>query len=264
MDYLSLFSGAGGGDLAMQHLLGFRCRGYVENEPYCQEVIKARIEDGFLHAAPIFGDIREFNREYADCYQGMVDLITGGFPCQPFSVAGKQLGADDQRNMWPATLESLRLVRPRLAFLENVPGLLATGYFGRILGNLAESGFDARWKVVSAAEVGAPHKRDRLWIMSNLRIERRQQITESSPCNESEDEGWAISYALFVGTQISPPGGHSAIKMPECNGWWSVEPELGRVAHGVARRVDRLRAIGNGQVPIVAATAWDILSGGIR
>jgi len=175
MNYLSLFTGAGGGDLGMQHLLGFRCRGYVEYEPYCQEVIKARIKDGLLDSAPIFGDIRAFNAEgYAGAYQGMVDLITGGFPCQPFSVAGKQLGADDPRNMWPATLEAIRIIRPRYAFLENVPGLLVSGYFHRIIGDLAESGLDARWKVISAAEVGAPHKRDRVWILAHS-IDRGSQ-----------------------------------------------------------------------------------------
>ena len=103
MRYLSLFSGAGGGDLAMQHLLGFRCVGYVEYENFCQRLLKQRIADGLLDTAPIFSDIRDFNREgYAESYQEMVDLITGGFPCQPFSVAGKQRGHGDERNMWPA------------------------------------------------------------------------------------------------------------------------------------------------------------------
>lgn len=184
MRYLSLFSGAGGGDLAMQHLLGFRCVGYVEYENYCQEVLKQRIADGLLDAAPIFGDIRAFNSEgYAEAYQGMVDLITGGFPCQPFSVAGKQRGHEDERNMWPATLECIRIVRPRYAFLENVPGLLgASGdpgewdmeeaptdnirYFGTILSGLSEARYDARWITLGADDVGANHRRKRVWIVA--------------------------------------------------------------------------------------------------
>jgi DNA (cytosine-5)-methyltransferase 1 len=167
MDYLSLFSGAMGGDLGMQHLLGWRCLGYVEIDEYCQKLIRQRQEDGFIDRAPIFGDIREFISEgFAESYQGLVDCITGGFPCQPFSVAGKQLGEQDERNMWPATIDCIRIIRPRFAYLENVPGLLASGYFGTITADLVESGYGIRWRILSAAEVGAPHKRDRLWIMA--------------------------------------------------------------------------------------------------
>lgn len=169
----------------MQHLLGFRCVGYVEYEPFCQKLIKQRIADGLLDAAPIFGDIRQFNSEgYAAAYTGMVDLITGGFPCQPFSVAGKQRGHEDERNMWPATLECIRIVRPRYAFLENVPGLLgASGdpgewdmeeaptdnirYFGTILSGLSEARYDARWITLGADDVGANHRRKRVWIVAD-------------------------------------------------------------------------------------------------
>lgn len=169
MRHLSLFTGAGGGELAAQHLLGWTTIGYVENEPYCQEVLKARIRDGLLHAAPIFGDVRDFIKEgFAEAYQGMVDVVSAGFPCQPFSSAGKRLGADDPRNMWPATLEAIRLVRPRFVFLENVPPLLGGhGYFGIILREMAQSGYDARWLCLSAARLGAPHKRERLWIVAH-------------------------------------------------------------------------------------------------
>ena len=134
-------------------LLGWTHCGYVEYNDYCQRVIRARIDDGILDDAPIFGDIRTFISDgYADSYQGMVDVVTGGFPCQPFSVAGKQQGADDSRNMWPETLAVLRIIRPRFAFLENVPGLLAHPYARRIFGDLAESGYDCRWRVLSAVE----------------------------------------------------------------------------------------------------------------
>ena len=180
MNYLSLFSGVGGGDLAFQHLIKpkWRCVGYVEFEKYCQDVIRQRQEDGLLDCAPIFGDIREFNREYAKEYTGMVDLITGGFPCQPFSVAGKQAGEDDARNMWPATIETIRIVRPKFAFLENVPGLLSSksgldeitgrpiSYCATIFRDLAEAGYDARWTVMGADDVGARHRRKRLWILA--------------------------------------------------------------------------------------------------
>jgi DNA (cytosine-5)-methyltransferase 1 len=164
---LSLFSGAGGGLLGT-HLLGWRPIGYVEFNDYCQRVIRQRILDGILPNAPIFGDIRTFiSSGSAELYRGVTDIITGGFPCQPFSVAGKQAGADDPRNMWPATIECLRIIRPKYALLENVAGLVTSGYFGTILGDLAESGFNCRWRILSAAEMGAPHKRDRLWIVAN-------------------------------------------------------------------------------------------------
>ena len=186
MRYLSLFSGAGGGDLAMQHLLGFRCVGYVEYEDYCQRVIRQRIEDGLLDPAPIFGDIRAFNSEgYAESYQGMVDLITGGFPCQPFSVAGKQRGHQDERNMWPETIECIRIVRPRYAFLENVPGLLSASgdpgewdmdetpadnfrYFGTILRDISNAGYWFRYRPLGTRHLFGKRglRRDRIWILA--------------------------------------------------------------------------------------------------
>jgi len=168
MKELSLFSGAGGGLLGTHHLLGWQTIGYVEYENYCQKVIRQRITDGLLDAAPIFGDIRTFISDgYAKAYQGLVDVVTGGFPCQPFSVAGKRRGEDDSRNMWPFTRDTIRIVKPRWAFLENVPGLISSGYFGTVISDLAEIGYNARWTVLGAKDVGAPHKRDRLWIVAN-------------------------------------------------------------------------------------------------
>lgn len=164
---LSLFTGAGGGLLGTL-LLGWRPIGYVEYDNYCQRVIAQRIADGIIPNAPIFGDVREFIQSGAAAeYRGFADVVTGGFPCQPFSVAGRQRGADDPRNMWPATAECVRLIRPRFCFFENVPGLLNSGYFGTIVADLAACGYGVRWRVLSAAELGAPHKRDRLWILAH-------------------------------------------------------------------------------------------------
>ena len=175
MTELSLFTGAGGGLLGTK-LLKWRTLGYVEYEDYCQRVIAQRIKDGLLDDAPIFGDIRAFNDSgHAASYQGMVDVITAGFPCPAFSVAGKRKADADERNMWPETIRTIRIIRPRFCLLENVSGLLSVRgtdgrpYFGRVLGDLAESGYDARWRVLSAAECGAPHKRDRLWIVAHAR-----------------------------------------------------------------------------------------------
>lgn len=162
---LSLFSGAGGGLLATKWLLGWRTVCYVEKEPYCQAVLEARIRDGLLDDAPIWDDVRTFDGRP---WRGKVDCVSGGFPCQPFSYAGRMLADMDPRNCWPDTLRIVRQIRPGWVFLENVPGLLSArhGYFGRVLGGLAELGFDARWGVLSAAGSGAPHIRKRLWVVA--------------------------------------------------------------------------------------------------
>jgi DNA (cytosine-5)-methyltransferase 1 len=279
MRELSLFSGAGGGLLGT-HLLGWRPVGYVEWNDYCQRVIAARIRDGILPNAPIFGDVNTFNSEgYAAAYTGMVDVVTGGFPCQPFSLAGKRQGSTDERNGWPATMECLRIVRPRYALLENVPGILSSGYFGTILGDLAESGFDCRWRVLSATEMGAPHKRDRLWIVAHARSsrcsrpnpvqsDRDKQRHDSTP----EQSGFAKSCITIADREDAANANQSRLAIrngstgkrgtrPTIDGcsWWAVEPALGRVANGVAARVDRLTALGNGQVPAVVRAAWMLM-----
>ncbi len=172
MNELSLFTGAGGGLLG-SHLLDWRTVGYVEFNEYRQRVLAQRISEGHLDQAPIFSDVRAFISEgYADAYKGLVDVVTAGFPCSPFSVAGRQLGEDDPRNMWPSTIEVIRRVRPRWALLENVPGLLANAYIQQIFGNLAEAGYDASWDCLSAADVGAAHLRKRLWIVAHPESQR--------------------------------------------------------------------------------------------
>lgn len=177
MRELALFAGAGGGLLGTR-LLGWRTIGYVEKDPYCQAAIQARIRDRVLDPAPIFGDVRLFLESgAARCYRGFVDVVSAGFPCQPFSVAGKKLAHNDERNLWPETADVLRVIRPRLAFLENVAGLLASRYFGRVLGDLAEIGYRVEWDCVPASAVGAPHQRDRLWIAASLPVSDTERDT---------------------------------------------------------------------------------------
>ena len=271
MRELSLFTGAGGGVLGSK-LLGWETIGYVEWDTYCQKVIAARIADGHLPAAPIFGDVREFVLSGAAAeYRGIADVVSGGFPCQPFSVAGKRNGANDHRNMWPATIATIRAVQPRYAFLENVPGLIASGYFGTILGDLAESGYDARWRVLSAAELGAPHLRKRLWLAAHAqsaRNDRRAEGHEGGEWRRQSSHGHMEANPanpFSVGLEGEQQTGAEARATDRSSdgrnpGWWEVEPNVGRVADGVASRVDRLRAIGNGQVPAVAAAAWRLLT----
>ncbi len=161
-----MFAGAGGGLLGTKYFLGWETIGYVEIDEYCCEVLQERISNGLLDPAPIFRDIRDFiGYGFAKEYRGITDVITAGFPCQPFSVAGKAKGQEDERNLWPETIECIRIIRPRYALLENVPGLLADEYIRRIYGDLAEAGYDARWCVLGADDVGAPHRRKRWWLI---------------------------------------------------------------------------------------------------
>ena len=264
MKELSLFSGAGGGVLGTQ-LLGWETIGYVEYNEYCQRVIRQRIEDGCLDNAPIFSDVNAFISEgYADAYKGMVGVISAGFPCQPFSVAGKKAAKDDPRNCWPQTLDIIRRVRPRYCLLENVGGLLSRKhrYFETILKDLAESGYDARWKVISAAEVGAPHKRDRLWIVgySNSSRELQSEGRKQGEWRRSSHTGEEVSNTSserLEGRKLSSREGEAyATTGSTC--WWDTEPRVGRVANGMAHRVDRLKALGNGQVPAVVAAAFKV------
>lgn len=241
MNELSLFTGIGGGLLGTK-LLGWRSIGYVEINEYCRRVLEQRIKDGILDDAPIFGDIQEFNRTYAGEFKGMVDVITAGFPCQPFSVAGKRQGADDERNMWPATIECIRKIRPRYTLLENVPGLLTSGYFGTILRDLAESGYDCRWRCLSAAEVGAPHLRDRLWIMAYFNNQGLSEFKSSG----KKQQG-----------RIRPD------RVSVCHDWGTSNPSqtfIRRGLPGIPKRIQRIKAIGNAQVPAVVKTVWELLN----
>lgn len=263
MRELSLFSGAGGGVLGSK-LLGHRIIGYVEFDAYCQEILKQRIADGILDAAPIFGDIRKFISEgYAADYKGMVDIITAGFPCQPFSVAGKRGGENDARNMWPETLEVIRRVKPKFVFLENVPGLKSNPYFRKILRQISESRYDAKWTCLGADDIGANHRRKRLWILAYAQSRESRKPTKwkrrENFSGGSEEKYLAEPSSIYVERfKDGQEEGKS-----RRSSWWSVEPRVGRVVTGFPSRVDRLKALGNAQVPIQMAYAFSILSKGV-
>lgn len=287
MRELSLFTGAGGGLLGTK-LLGWTHVGYVEWNEYCQRVIAQRIADGYLDRAPIFTDVREFAQSgAADQYRGIADVVSAGFPCQPFSVAGKQAGADDERNMWPATVEVIRRVQPRSVLLENVPGLISCGYLGTVLADLAALGFVGRWGVLGACDAGAPHKRDRLWIVAHsmrdgCEADNRRGLVSNgdgfgsgAECGREFKQSRAdgpSDVADADGTQREgmrgPIGVHAEHADPYGAGvrWWRTDPAdvpgsgVGRVADRMAARLDeRLAAIGNGQSPFAVALAWRTL-----
>lgn len=158
---LALFAGVHGGGILLRDLLRTVC--YVEREAYAIEVLKARQEEGHIDAAPIWDDVSTFDPLP---WRGVVDIVTGGFPCQDLSCAGKGEGLKGERSgLFFELIRIVRGVRPRFVFLENVPAITTRG-LDRVLAELAESGFDAEWGCLSAAAVGAPHKRARWWCLA--------------------------------------------------------------------------------------------------
>ena len=238
---ISLFSGAGGLDIAAK-LAGIKTVCYVENDPYAQGVLMSRMRDGGLDAAPIFEDVRTFR---GTSLRGSIDVVSGGFPCQDLSVAGKQAGieAGARSGLWKEFARIIREVAPRFVCVENVPGLLFSG-MGRVLGDLAEMGFDAQWQVLSAAGVGAPHLRERVFIVAYSQGQPRQQANSGNDSDRKQREPWGKSCRKSW-DEISSP----SWKMDESD-------VLGKI-NGVAYRLDRVRCTGNGVIPQCAKIVFD-------
>ena len=340
MNELALFAGSGGGILG-GHLLGWRTVAAVEIEDYPRRVLLQRQADGLLPRFPIWDDICTFDGKP---WQGKVDVISGGFPCQDISAAGKGDGLDGERSgLWTQMARVVSEVRPPFVFVENSPMLTTRGGV-RVIADLTQMGYDTRWTVMGAADVGAPHQRDRMWIVgkashahfiglqrpthkrileskgsSQLQVEQPRnqgKVGEQDPRQreflshpQHHRDGWreqqqesptqavgVVANAQRKGLEgqsdsgeqeVSWTGSGSPLANTQNKGdvwrewelgfaqqehdsrgsqtdgrrqWWSVEPPVGRVAHGVANRVDRLKAVGNGQVPACAAAAWRLLT----
>ena len=284
MNELALFAGAGGGILG-GHLLGWRTVCAVEWEPYPASVLCARQNEGVLPPFPIWDDVRTFDGKP---WAGIVDVVSGGFPCQDISSAGGGAGITGSRSgLWKEMARIIGEVRPQYAFVENSPMLTLRG-LDTVLCDLASMGFDANWGVVSAADVGAPHLRERIWIVahSNSNSQSISPIHAEQICkpdmayaDSAQREGSGISSGVSP-QNANIKSGQRKHEQPfnsteGCTGetnnaesirgskFWATEPAVGRVANGVASRVDRLKAIGNGQVPAVAAAAFQLLSEGL-
>jgi DNA (cytosine-5)-methyltransferase 1 len=241
MNELALFAGAGGGILGGK-LLGWRTVCAVEWEPYPASVLCARQNDGLLPTFPVWDDVQTFDGRP---WRGIVDVVSGGFPCQDISAAGKGAGIDGERSgMWGEMARIIHEVRPRFVFVENSPMLTSRG-LGRVLGDLASMGFDAKWGVLGARNVGGVHLRERIWIAAtNDRSKRGQRV---------------IKKALQKFTPF--PWGKDIRSIEDLRNRSDLpEPLIRRINHDVAFGVDRLKAIGNGQVPLCAATAWKLLT----
>ena len=274
MNELALFAGAGGGILGGK-LLGWRTVCAVEWEPYPASVLCARQNDGLLPPFPIWDDVQTFDGKP---WRGIVDVVSGGFPCQDISVAGNGDGLDGERSgMWREMARIIGEVRPRYAFVENSPMLVTRG-LERVLADLTAMGYDSRWGVISAADIGANHRRERIWIVANSNSDKQygwpkpQQPHDfsgealhdepSGVCSTKSDQAdMGNTKSAGFKTRIEGQGKGKPWRASIGSArWWETEPNVDRVVDGMASRVDRLKAIGNGQVPLCAATAWRILS----
>lgn len=233
LNELALFAGAGGGILAGQ-LLGERTICAVELNAFCARRLMQRQNEGHLPPFPIWDDVRTFDGRP---WHGIAHVVSGGFPCTDISSAGKKAGIEgEQSGLWVEMARIIREVRPRFVRVENSPMLTARG-LGRVLGDLASMGFDARWGVLGSDDLGADHGRERIWI-----------VADSMPW--LKPLGWHLPGGWRQSQQVAKVANREIVCEPGFLG----KPD------GMADRMDRNRAIGNGQDPIVAATAWRLLA----
>jgi DNA (cytosine-5)-methyltransferase 1 len=236
---MHLFAGAGGGLLA-DLLLGHQPVCAVEINEYCQQVLSARQKDNCLPWFPIFADVTQFDGRP---WRSHVDIIAGGFPCQDISVAGNGSGIGGERSgLWREMARIICEVRPRYVIVENSPMLTSRG-LGTVLGDLAGMGFDAKWGVLGAKHVGAPHHRNRIWIVANSDKDRLQGWQKAGDCGGVWEKRTQQLERLLSADTWMDQAVSGCFRKPDVVADW----------------VDRLKAIGNGQVPSVARLAWEIL-----
>jgi DNA (cytosine-5)-methyltransferase 1 len=237
---LALFAGAGGGILG-GHLLGWRTVCAVEWEAYPASVLCARQNDGLLPNFPIWDDVQTFDGKP---WRGIVDVVSGGFPCQDISAAGRGGGITGSRSsMWKEMARIIGEVRPKYAFIENSPMLTIRG-LESVLADLASMGFDAEWGVLGADFIGLPHRRERIWVLA------------ADPCNKYVERGCKqkilgkprLQGIIYDRVDKNEQGLRSILSSGLC-----------RTFNGLPGQVDRIKAIGNAQVPRVAAVAWTLL-----
>lgn len=240
MNELHLFAGAGGGVLGGM-LLGHTTVCAVEIEPYCRKVLLQRQRDGILPKFPIWDDVKTFDGRP---WRGKVDVVCGGFPCQDISSAGKGAGITGERSgMWKEFARIILEVGPQFVFVENSPVLPSRG-LGTVLGDLAEMGYDARWGVLGASDVGLEHHRKRIWILAYT---QRNKQPRKKPC---------VGAARRMGRERE--------LLAKDRDWEAALSALRGMDDGLARSVDRTDSIRNGQVPAVAALAWRTLAPQVR
>ena len=252
MNFISIFSGIGGLDLGLERA-GMTCVAQVEIDPYCQKVLAKHWPD-----VPKFKDVKDVGKNNLP----KANLICGGFPCQPHSLAGSRKASIDDRDLWPEFARIICEGQYEWVVAENVPGLLSseTGrFFGRVLADLAASGYGIEWQSIPAAAFGAPHIRERVFIVAHRESNRTGGVSDTATrqgqeiinhgglCHDVPDPNGARQFKQWL-----PILTKSEFAKSQCCSQWEVEPGVGRVVDGFPGRVDRLKGLGNAVVPQVA------------
>jgi DNA (cytosine-5)-methyltransferase 1 len=267
---LSLFSGIGGIDVALSGYV--RPIAYCEIDPYCQGILLSRMANGSISKAPIWDDIKTL--QAIPPFSMFVDIIYGGFPCQGISVAGRGTGlADERSGLFWEIIRLAKEIKPKFIFLENVPAITTRGGL-QVVRAIAEMGYDCRWCVISAASIGALHRRERWFLLAYSNSSRLQEKGAELFSTGIEqfsrgaiDIGWPSTDTNCNGRWIQQEQGmgqketnthHSS----SFNDFWKdTEPPVYGVAHGIPNRVDRIKGLGNAVVPEQAKEAFEILMG---
>jgi len=219
---LDLFSGIGGFSLGLERA-GMETVAFCEIDEFCQKVLKKNWPD-----VPIFNDVRSLD------YDGSIDVICGGYPCQPFSLAGNRKGAEDDRHLWSAMFGLIQKHRPRWVIGENVAGHISMG-IDSVLTDLESEFYTTRAFIIPACAVNAPHRRDRVWIVANAKSK------QGTSTNNKREQGTACQ------SEQSESRGRNSRILRGCD--WEFEPAVGRVVNGVPDGMDRLKSLGNAVVP---------------
>ncbi len=255
---LSFCTGFGGLDLGLRRVLPcVRTLAYCEIEAYAVANLVAKMEGGAMDSAPIWSNIKTFPH---DPFCGNVDFITGGYPCQPFSHAGKRGGENDPRHLWPFIRTAVERIAPVCCFFENVEGHISLG-LSSVLDDLEERGYKTAWGIFSAEEVGANHRRKRVFILAHsdnagqpAGYRNREERDDVRRC------GTGMAYPDCPRLEVGQSGKSKQRATTVGNGWWESEPDVGRMVNGDPVRVDRLRLLGNGVVPEQAEKAFRTLA----
>jgi len=270
---LDLFSGIGGIGIALKPWV--RTIAYCEQDRYAQGVLMSRMQSGDIDRAPIFTDVRKLQGEH---FTTKPDIIFGGFPCQDISVAGLGKGlAGERSGLFYEIIRLTKEINPSFVFLENVPAIRTRG-LREVIRAFAEIGYDCRWTCLSAASVGAPHKRERWFLLAHangaeLRNSKKSKCESTSELRYNGDKE-PLAYANSAGClrSYSPQsdkwnGDTKFAWQSDVRGqknsetWWQTEPDVGRVVDGIPNRVDRIKCLGNSVVPQQVKTAFNILLG---
>jgi len=258
---LDLFSGIGGIGIGLKPF-GVRTVTYCEKDRYAQGVLLSRMQSNDIDRAPIWDDVTTLHADMLP----RIDIIFGGFPCQDISVAGAGAGLEGKRS--GLFYEIIRLTKETgspFVFLENVPAIRTRGLL-QVLKEFTEMGYDCRWTCLSAASVGANHKRERWFLLaySNSAWKLSEQETRQQSANRTSNSGKVIRNTSSKGFQnrsVEQMEQSKSITQFERPDWWAIEPDVGRVANGIPRRVDRIKCLGNSVVPKQITVAFSKLIG---